>query len=176
MLNSAICAANITEVYRKAASLDANDQPTGLPPEGDYPAAFAATYNDYAKQGLVLGAANTGGDASILENFMRGVSSHATTPANFAAALAAFWSQVAISPGIPSHGGTAVLSVTNNAADLEAAFKAAIEASTTNQSSQPYFQSLIASIEAVVKTIQWTVTELMPTVPPTPAPWPEVIA
>lgn len=176
MLNAKDCAKTIAEAYLKAASLDVNGKPNGKAPEGDYPAEFASAYNDYVKKGLVPGAINTGGDAIILETFMRGVSGSPGTVDAFAISLAEFWATVAIAPGIPAHGGTAVVSVTNDASTKTADFKAAIMASQTATESTPYFGVFIANLEAVVKTISWTVTEMMPTVPPAPVPWPEVIA
>lgn len=176
MLNPNLCADKITVAYRKAAAIGPDGKPNYSAPEGDYPVEWAKAYNAYAKLGLVLGAVNTGGDTSILEDFMRGVDGTAGSIDGFAAALAAYWSAVAITSGAPSHGGTAVISVVNDAASKESAFKSAILASITASEGKPYFSALISNIEAVVKTIVWTVTEMMPTVPPAPVPWLEVIS
>lgn len=176
MLNASACAQDIAAAYLLAAGLGQDGKPSGKAPEGDYPADFAKAYNGYATQGVVLGATNAGGNASILEGFMQGVSNSPATLDAFASALAGFWAGVAITPGIPAHGGTAVVSVVNNAATLTAAFKAAIVASQTSSKSEPLFLTLISNIEAVAKTIVWTVTEMMPSVPPAPVPFPEVVA
>lgn len=176
MLNPTSCAKNISDAYLLAAGLNGQGEPSGDAPMGDYPAGFASAYNDYAKDGIVLGAANTGGVSSLIEDFLRGVDGTSDGVDSFAAALANFWATVAIDPGTPAHGGTAVVSVINDATTKTAAFKAAILASYTKEESSPYFSVFINNIEAVVKTISWTVTEMMPTVPPAPVPYIEVIS
>src|SRR5690606_8981802 len=90
--------------------------------------------------------------------------------------LASYWATVAVTPGAPAHGGTAVVSVVNDAMAHVADFAAAISASITSSEQKPYFQYLIANIETMaVKKSIWPVTERMPPVPPAPGPWPEVI-
>lgn len=176
MLNASQCAENITNAYLPAAGLTANGEPSTEPPTGDYPAAFAAAYNNYAKKGIVLGATNNGGDATIIEMFMRGVSSRSQTITDFAQALAEYWATVAITPGLPAHGGIEVVSVSNNALSHYADFEAAIRASITQTESKPYFHQFVSNIETMaVRKIIWTVTELMPGSPPTPVSYPEPI-
>lgn len=176
MLNPTSCAKNISDVYLLAAGLNAQGEPSGEAPIGDYPEGFASAYNDYAKDGIVLGAANTGGTSILIEDFLRGVDGTPDGVDSLATALANFWASVAIAPGAPAHGGTAVVSVTNDAATKIAAFKSAILASQTTEESTPYFSVFINNIETVVKTISWTVTEMMPTVPPAPVAYVEVIS
>lgn len=176
MLNPATASYAITDAYLLAASINSDGTPTGNPPQGDYPAAFSQSIDDYAQEGLVPGAVNTGGDASIIENFMRNIDGTAAGVQAFALALASYWATVAVTPGAPAHGGTAVVSVVNDAMAHVADFAAAISASITSSEQTPYFQHLIANIETMaVKKIIWTVTEMMPTVPPAPVPWPEGI-
>lgn len=163
-LDPMVASSGIATAYLKYASLNEDGTNNNQPQQGDYPKAFAESYNDYAKAGEVLGATNEGGDASILEGFMRGVSGASGADVqNFAQALADFWSTVAVTPGAPSHGGTAVSKVENDAADLVNAFEAAIMASITTEEKKPYFYHLINNIESIaVSQIVWTVTELMP--------------
>lgn len=146
-LNSASCAANIYEAYKPAQM----QQPT------DYPAAFAAAYHNYASAGVIAGAVSGGGNASIIENFMRGVTSNTNTITEFAQALADYWATVGLTPAPPN------LASVNNAASKVAAFEAALRASITDSDTQPYFKHFIDNIEAVAKTINWTIT------PPPPA-------
>lgn len=168
----------IAQAYLTYAGLDSNGEISGAEPmQNDYPAEFASAYNDYAKAGIVLGAENQGGDASILESFMNGLSE--SSPSNvtaFAQALADFWATVAIQPGPAEHGGMSVSNVINNASSLTGAFEAAINASLTTSESKPYFYDLINNIEAIaVSQIIWTVTELMPPTG-TPSDFPEPIS
>lgn len=159
----------ITDAYLLATGLDSAGKPNGNLPTGDYPAAFATGYNDYAKEGTVLGAENSGGNKSIIENFMRGVSSRSQTITDFAQALANYWATVAVATGLPMHGGTEVISVSNDAASHLADFEAAIRASITQTESKPYFHQFVSNIETMaVRKIIWTVTELMPSTPPAP--------
>lgn len=166
----------ITDAYLLAAGLDSTGKPSGDSPQGDYPAAFATGYNDYAKEGIVLGADNSGGNKSIIEDFMRGVSSRSQTITDFAQALADYWSTVALANGLPMHGGIEVVSISNDAASHVANFEAAILASITQTESKPYFHQFVSNIETMaVRQIIWTVTELMPGSPPSPASFPESI-
>ena len=138
----------------------------------DYPAAFADAYDAYAAAGVVLGAANTGGTKSIIEDELR---NPGISVATLAQAFADYWATVAVSPGTPAHGGTSVVSVVNNSASLVSAFAAAITASLRATESTPYFEEFISNIEDVVLTIQWTVTETILTPSPVPTPFIELI-
>lgn len=168
------------------AILNSHSELLGLNPDGsvrprdeyefggssDFAKAFADGYHDYASDGLVLGAISGGGDKSILEAAW----GKTTTVTELATALANYWATVAVVPGVPSHGGISVISVVNNSASLVSSFEAAIQASITQTKSEPFYFKFVDNIEKMaVSSIIWTVTELMPTVPPSPAPFPESI-
>ena len=142
----------------------------------DYGAVFSAAYNTYATAGVLLGATNTGGTASILSAFIDGRSSQVATQDGFAQALADYWSGVAVIPGTPAHGGLSVESVVNDATSHVATFKAAIVASITDTDTTPYFETLIYNIQTALASVVWTVTELMPGTPPYPVAYPEMIS
>lgn len=171
-LDPMVASSTISKAYLDFVGLDKDGKPTGNPPTGDYPALFAAGYKEYAEQGIVLGADNSGSDESIIE-FAIGKT---TTVTELATAFANYWATVAILPGTPAHGGISVVSVVNDAATRVSSFEAAIEASMTTKESKPYFYNLVNNIETMaVSTIIWTVTEMMPTTPPSPSPFPETI-
>ena len=138
----------------------------------DFAKAFAAGYHDYASAGIVLGAMNGNGDKSILERAW----GRSMTIRNLAIAMSRYWATVAVTPGIPSHGGMRVISVSNNALGLVGAFEAAIRASITQRRSTPFYFNFINNIEKMaVSKIVWIVVELMPSTPPSPVPFPEKI-
>lgn len=171
-LDPAKGAADIAEAYQLAAAIDADGQPTGAAPSGTFPADFATAYDDYAALGIVLGADNTGGNKSFIETALE----NGVDTAGLAQAFADYWATVALDPGDPAHGGTAVVSVVNDAATKVALFEAAISASITDVESKPWFSVFVNNIQTMaVSTIVWTVTELMPPAA-TPTPFPEVIA
>lgn len=175
-LDPSKCAKDITAAYLPFVGLDeyGNNWPTGedappAPERGNFAKGFAKAYNDYAKSGKILGALNTGGDSSIIENYLISLDPEQVEVvpedpvAAFAQALADFWATVGVDPGEVAHGGTAVSKVENDASSLTEAFKAAILMSLTTEEKKPYFYHLINNIEAVaLSQIVWTVTELMP--------------
>ena len=173
MLEPSVASTAIAAAYLLAAGLNQDGTPSGSPPAGDYPASFAAGYDDYAKQGVVPGAANTGGDIGILDAVLR--SDGNITVTSFAQAFVDYWSTVAVEPGNPVHGGTEVVSVTNNAVSLVSLFEQAIHSSLTTQESKPYFYQFISNLQAAVTQIVWTVTEIMPGAPPYEQDFPEAI-
>ena len=136
---------------------------------------LAKAYDDYAKGGIILGAdLSAGGDKSLLESAFSVLDPSSGTPANMAAKLCAYW-QGLPKPGIPSHGGVAVVSVVPTFAAAQAGVLAAIMAcDTTNEVQKPY-KKLFGDIETVLKTAVCTVTETMPTTPPSPSPFPETL-
>lgn len=174
-LNPAAGAADIAITYQDAAGIDATGNPTGAEPAGDFPADFADAYNAYAMDGVVPGAQNNGGDASIIEGALRAITSVPASVTDLATALANYWATVAVDPGDPAHGGTAVASVENNAATLIPAFTAAITASITSAEDKPWYGSFVSNVQTMAVTqIIWTVTELMPPAG-TPVAFPEAI-
>lgn len=154
-LDSTACAAAIATAY----------EPVQQQLLTDYPADFAAAYHAYAEAGVIPGAVSGGSDASIIKGFMSGVTSSSATVTQFGAALASYWSAVGTSPQAPN------IASVNNAAALVGAFTAAVSASITDASSEPYFKAMIDNIEAVVKTIVWTITP-----PPPASPFPSAIS
>lgn len=136
---------------------------------------LAKAYDDYAKGGIILGAdLSAGGDKSLLESAFSVLDPSSGTPANMAAKLCAYW-QGLPKPGIPSHGGVAVVSVVPTFAAAQAGVLAAIMVCvTTNEVQKPY-KKLFGDIETVLKTAVCTVTETMPTTPPSPSPFPETL-
>ena len=172
-LDPLVASSTISKAYLEFVGLDEDGKPNGNPPTGDYPSLFAAGYKEYAEQGIVLGADNSGSNESIIEAAL----GKTTTVTDLATAFANYWATVAVIPGTPAHGGTSVISVVNDASTRVSAFEAAIEASITTTESKPYFFNFVNNIETMaVSTIIWTVTELMPTVPPSPSPFPEIIS
>lgn len=167
-LNPDNAASDIWAVYKAAAAIDDEGNPLETGPTGDFPSGWATAYDNYAKQGVVLGAENTGGDKSILESFLRGLTSR-NNVTEFATALANYWATVSITPGAPSHGGTSVVSVVNDAASKVSLFASAITASITSERKTPYFKHFIENIQTMaVAQIVWTITETIPNVGPVP--------
>lgn len=141
---------------------------------------LAKAYDDYAKGGIILGAdLSAGGDKSLLESAFTVCNPSEGTAANMAARLCAYW-QGLPKPGIPSHGGVAVVSVVPTFAAVQPAVLAVItnlvkEQATSKQEVEKPYKKLFGAIETVLKTAVCTVTETMPTTPPSPAAFPETL-
>ena len=136
---------------------------------------LAKAYDDYAKGGVILGAdLSAGGDKSLLESACSVCEPSSGTAANMATMLCAYW-QGLPKPGIPSHGGVAVVSVVPTFAAAQPAVLAAITGCITTQEVQKPYKKLFGAIEKVLKTAICTVTETMPTTPPSPSPFPETL-
>lgn len=155
----------IWEVLRVACSLTIDGEPlldeTGNPYPADtsgWPDGFATGYDDYASAGVVPGASNSGGDKSILANFMASETGGVTA---FATALANYWATVAVDPGSPAHGGVAVAGVVNDAASQISAFEAGIQASITTERSTPYYYQFVNNIQTIsLPQVTWFITEV----------------
>ena len=136
---------------------------------------LAKAYDDYAKGGVILGAdLSAGGDKLLLESAFTVCEPSSGTVANMATMLCAYW-QGLPKPGIPSHGGVAVVSVVPTFAAAQPAVLAAITGCITTQEVQKPYKKLFGAIENVLKTAICTVTETMPTTPPSPSPFPETL-
>lgn len=136
---------------------------------------LATAYDNYARGGVILGAnLSAGGDKSLLESAFTVCNPSEGTAANMAAKLCAYW-QGLPKPGIPSHGGVAVVAVVPTFAAVQAAVLAAIMGCITTQEVQKPYKKLFGAIEDVLKTAICTVTETMPTTPPSPSPFPETL-
>ena len=136
---------------------------------------LAKAYDDYAKGGVILGAdLSAGGDKSLLESAFTVCEPSSGTVANMATMLCAYWQGLS-KPGIPSHGGVAVVSVVPTFAAAQPAVLAAITGCITTQEVQKPYKKLFGAIENVLKTAICTVTETMPTTPPSPSPFPETL-
>lgn len=134
----------------------------GVADNSTYADDFAAAYDTYAKEGVVLGATNSGGDTTSILSVMR-TDTHINVT-EFAQAFATYWSTVAVDPGAPAHGGVSVAGVVNDAMDHVGDFEAAILASLTTEESKPYYHKFLRNLENMaVKKINWTITEVMPT-------------
>lgn len=173
MLNSSSCADSIWSNFSVSIGLNLDGSTSGGNIDGSgYPAMFATEYDKYAKEGVVLGADNGAEDKSILQDAL----GKSTTVTELATAFADYWATVFIVPGDPAHGGTAVISVVNDAASKVSLFESAIQESITSSKSEPFFYQFINNIETMaVSSIIWTVTEMMPTTPPSPSSFPETI-
>ena len=167
-LNPSVAALGIEDGYKPFAAIGDDGKTTGNPSAGDYPNLFATAYDNYAAQGVVPGAENSGRTPIIIENFLRsGLAGSSSPVTDFATALAEYWAAVAVVPGSPAHGGTEVVSVTNDAMSHVSDFEAAITSSLTTSESKPWFENFVQNVETIaVSTIVWTVTELLP--PETP--------
>lgn len=141
---------------------------------------LAKAYDDYAKGGVILGAdLSAGGDKSLLESAFTVLDPSSGTPANMATKLCAYW-QGLPKPGIPSHGGVAVVSVVPTFAAVQPAVLTVITnlvnaQAVSKQEVQKPYKKLFGAIEDVLKTAICTVVETMPTTPPSPSPFPETL-
>ena len=136
---------------------------------------LAKAYDDYAKGGIIPGAdLSAGGDKTLLESAFSVLDPSSGTTANMAANLCAYW-QGLPKPGIPSHGGVAVVSVVPTFATVQSAVLAAIMGCITTSEVQKPYKKLFGAIEDVLKTAICTVTETMPTTPPSPSLFPETL-
>lgn len=159
MLTPSVASSAIAAAYVLAAGLNADGTPSGNPPAGDYPASFAAAYDAYVQEGVVPGAENTGGNINILDAVLRSGGNISVN--TLAQAFADYWATVAVTPGDPAHGGTTVVSVTNNASSMISVFAQAIQSSLTSVESKPYFHQFISNLQGAAQQIVWTVTELV---------------
>lgn len=151
--------------------VDASGVP--VPSVGNYPAEFASSYRAYTLTGQVLGATHGAENIGIIESWLNGPD---TTVSSFAQALAAYWSTVLTVPGAPAHGGTSVVSVTNNAASLVSAFEASLNATATENVIEPIFSTFLNNVKNIaLSQVVWTVVELMPPTN-TPTPFMETIS
>lgn len=183
-LDPKVASDELTKAIAKACAMELVDGELTPIKDGDvdtstYPDDFALGYGKYAMGGMVLGATSTMGDISIISDFLESAKSAGSADVSlFALALAEYWATVSITPGVPSHGGTAVVSVVNNAMAMVGAFQSAIMASMTDKISKPYYFNFVKNIEDMaVSNIIWIVTELIPTPGgPVPTPFPETIS
>tara|TARA_B100000700_G_scaffold324914_1_gene432275 strand:- start:83 stop:622 length:540 start_codon:yes stop_codon:yes gene_type:complete len=125
----------------------------------NYASRFASAYNDYAKEGEIAGATNEGGDFSMIESALNNIDNTTGAVANLADAFAQYYSNVALIPAEPAHGGNSVSSVTNDAASKASVFESEILSVYTTTQSTPFFLSFIQAIENAAKQITWTVVE-----------------
>ena len=119
---------------------------------------LAKAYDDYAKGGIILGAdLSAGGDKSLLESAFSVLDPSSGTPANMAAKLCAYW-QGLPKPGIPSHGGVAVVSVVPTFATVQAAVLAANQNRTDLL---PLLEAQAAQTDGPLKdTLLWAISKL----------------
>jgi hypothetical protein len=152
-LNPSVASTAIAAAYQDASGTDENGRPLPGVPAGDYPADFATAYDEYAKQGVVVGAINLGGDKSIIENCLRNGFSGSGMVIQLAEALRDYWATVAL---IPAPG---FVSVSNDAMSilLYPFWIMAVEASITGSESKPYFSDFISNVQSIaVEQVTWT--------------------
>jgi hypothetical protein len=141
-----------------AINPDGTPIPNGKADISTYASDFGQAYNAYAKQGVVLGSTNEGGNPSHLTSVLQRTT-HVTT-SEFAQAFALFWSEIALVKGPPGHGGVETVDVKNDALANVGLFQQAIEASLTTVESKPYYHRFLRNLETMaVKKIKWTVKE-----------------
>lgn len=162
---------NMLGIYSSFCSVEPDGTANNKGSSGDFASGFASAYDAYAQEGMVIGTM-PGGDPSPIEAYLR----TGGTLTDFATALAQYWASAHLEPGPPMHGGMAHVSVANDAMAYVADFEAAIKASITSSKSTPFYMNFAKNVQDMaVSKIIWTVTELMPSVPPAPTPFPEPI-
>lgn len=136
---------------------------------------LASAYNDYAKGGTILGAdCSSGGTVALLTQAFSTDGTPAAV-ANMASGICNFWMTVP-KPGIPSHGGTTVVSVVPSFSTMIAAVTSAIQGCITTDAVQKPYKRLFQAVENVLKTAPCVVTEMIPGTPPVPTPFPEFLS
>jgi hypothetical protein len=167
-LDPTTMASTQNQIYTEETNLNVDgsviyeeDEVTATPPPmpNNFASRLATAYNNYVKDGEVLGAVNEGGNPSILEAAFSALDNSSTSVDNLAAAFASFYSEVAIINGDPAHGGSTVISVENDAASRQSDFKAAIDSTYTQSEVPPPFSTFIQNIESAAKQIIWSVEE-----------------
>jgi len=136
--------------------------------------SLAKAYDDYAKKAVIAGAdCSQGGNKDLLIVAFSSDNTPATID-RMAANLCAYWQSLPV-PGTPAHGGVSVVAVLPAFASLVSAMTTAVKGCvTTSQFEKPY-KRLFSAVEAVLKTVPVIVTEMMPTTPTAPAPFPEIL-
>lgn len=135
---------------------------------------LAQVYHEHAQASTVAGAdMSAGGTLSLLETAFEVVDPAAQVD-KLAAGLCSYWATCG-APGVPAHGGTAVVSVTVAGASVLAAMRAALQSLITTEEVEHPFRKFFETTDAVVKTIPVVVVEMIPGTPPAPTPFPETI-
>jgi hypothetical protein len=143
-LNEANCAQQINNALQNKI----ND------PNLDFGNAFATAYDDYVKQGTITGVVNSGGTKSILAQAINSINGGPSAKTDLGNAFSSYWATVGTVPQPP------YISVVSTAGASTAAFIAAVEASITNQPSNPPFEAFIKNLKNIgVSTITWTATD-----------------
>ena len=167
-LNPNTLADTLWSVLQDVAALnpDGTPKPKGVPRTGNYAAGFATALQTYGASGVVPGALNNGGDPSAIQQLLTSKAASKTPidVTELALAFAEYWHTVAVEPGEPAHGGTSVVSVTNNALGQVSAFEQAIMTSMTTVEMKPYYLHFIQNLQDIaISSIMWTVIEAFPT-------------
>lgn len=140
------------------------------PPE-EVAEGLADAYFEYSKGATLPGADMTsGGTRQILVDAFT-FSEAEAMPLQLSNGIATYWSSFN-TPGLPAHGGSAVVSVVVNGIPLATAFETAIRGSINDQLIPEPYEVFFQNIELVVNTIPCVITEL---VNGTPTPFPETI-
>lgn len=153
---------------------DQVDRETPLSPAA-MASRLAQVYHDHAKGATLPGAdLSAGGDVSLLEQAFE-VTDSSLQVDKLAAGLCSYWTTCG-APGLPAHGGTAVVSVVIPGASVLAAMRAAVQGLITTEEVDQPFRKFFEATDQVVQTIACTVTEMIPGTPPVPTPFPEAIS
>lgn len=148
-LDAAKCAADFQKI---ASAADENTSPA------DSANKLAAAFHNYIKGGTLPGCnMQAGGQESLLVAAFTAP----TLPATMGAAICSFLNTI-LTPGLPVHGGTVVVSVLVLGSSQAAAMVAAITGLITNQDRPEAYKYFIEQIEAVIKVVPCTITETMP--------------
>lgn len=159
-------ASEIFLALRAIAGLDADGNAIYIPPPPppiDIPAVWAEEYNSYAKMGVIPGAENTGSNTAGIEAAIRaGVNNNEDEIKELALVMLRFWYILAVTPSDPAHGGTEVVSVSNDSLEHRALFEDAVRASI-DSTDTVCFLALVGHVESMaLSQMVWTVTELVP--------------
>lgn len=160
-LNPSAFASSITSAHRSASNLDADLKPIGTP---TLPNNFSSDFGDAMSLliagGTVAGAINTGADPSAIQSAIDSISNTEADADNIGGAFANMMSTVAITPGTPAHGGTAVVSVENDASSKGSEISNIIKSKITDKEQSPPYENLADAMIEAIGTITWKVTEV----------------
>ena len=119
---------------------------------------YAAAFHDYIKGGTLPGCNMQAGGAEAL---LIPAFTAPTLPAAMGAAICGFLNTI-LTPGLPAHGGTVVVSVLVLGSSMAAAMGAAISAVVTDKDRPEAYLYFIKEIENIIKVVPCTITETMP--------------
>lgn len=167
-LNASAMASTMNQIYTEETNLNIDgsvkyevDGVTATPPPmpNNFASRLATAYNDYASQGEVASATNEGASPSGIESALAAMDNSPNSVNALGQAFADYYAQVALIPAEPTHGGTTVISVTNDASTKASDFTAAILSTYTTANVSPPMSTFIQNIENAAKSITWFIEE-----------------